>query len=59
MINLTSIRPEENSTVLCSGVGQCVCGVCQCAEGYSGPFCECDDRLCGYFQRELCGGKFN
>jgi len=27
----------------CSGNGKCVCGVCNCLEGYSGAICDCKD----------------
>ncbi|XP_041366244.1 integrin beta-PS-like [Gigantopelta aegis] len=54
---------RANSTVPCSGKGQCVCGICECyqrssdsAFKYSGPFCECDDYSCDYYDHQLCGG---
>ncbi|XP_048247229.1 integrin beta-PS-like [Haliotis cracherodii] len=54
---------KPNSTVPCSGRGQCVCGVCECfprtansAQKYSGTFCECDNYSCDYSDGELCGG---
>ncbi|KAI8490708.1 neuregulin binding [Branchiostoma belcheri] len=48
-------RRTENEPV-CSGRGECVCGVCHChpvglpdpAKKYSGQFCQCDNFSCDY-----------
>lgn len=55
---------QPGTTAICSGRGQCRCGVCECAsrtssskETYSGDFCECDNYACDYHHGELCGGE--
>ena len=46
-----------NSTVPCSGRGQCVCGKCVCNPGYGGNFCGCDNLACDYTEDGICGGQ--
>ena len=54
---------RPNSTVPCSGRGECICEQCVCfarpnpKEIVSGPFCECDNFSCDRYKGELCGGK--
>ncbi|XP_053373314.1 integrin beta-PS-like isoform X4 [Mercenaria mercenaria] len=57
------INPNSTSNVICSGRGECVCGVCECfprrahsAQKYSGKYCHCDDYSCSYHNNQLCGG---
>ncbi|XP_072041175.1 integrin beta-1-A-like [Amphiura filiformis] len=53
---------SSNSTLICSGRGECYCGECQCflrqnpKEVISGPFCECDNFSCDRYEGEICGG---
>lgn len=47
---------------MCSGLGECVCGVCHCSPGEDGRsiygrFCECDDRSCPLSRGLPCGGR--
>ncbi|ELU12111.1 hypothetical protein CAPTEDRAFT_224236 [Capitella teleta] len=48
---------------VCSGQGDCICGVCECHSivpetfrRFTGQFCECNDYSCDYFDSEICGG---
>ncbi|XP_064614128.1 integrin beta-PS-like [Liolophura sinensis] len=54
---------HHNSSLLCSGHGECVCGQCFCnprspnsVERFSGDYCQCDDYSCDLYQEMLCGG---
>lgn len=56
-------RPTDNSTdILCSGRGECVCGVCECYgrenpdELVDGKLCECDNFSCDRNKGKLCSG---
>ena len=56
---------RTNTSDVCEGHGQCMCGVCECAainsghpsQRYSGKFCECDDFSCDYYDNKICSGK--
>lgn len=55
-------RPD--SSPICSGRGECVCGTCECnfrrgnsEEKYSGKWCQCDDYNCPFYDGALCGGS--
>ncbi|XP_048243651.1 integrin beta-PS-like [Haliotis rufescens] len=61
--SIAKCQKDPNSTVVCSGHGDCVCGVCECytigintARRYSRAFCECNDYACDYYDLQLCGG---
>ena len=61
IICISSFR--KNSTLICSGRGECVCGNCECKprrgnseEKYSGKWCQCDDYSCPFHDNALCGG---
>lgn len=43
---------------ICSGVGNCMCGKCECFLGFDGEKCECSDWNCCFYNGLLCGGKF-
>ncbi|OQR79540.1 integrin beta-PS-like [Tropilaelaps mercedesae] len=51
-----------NDTRVCSGRGECHCGVCTCNlrdsehEKVTGKFCECDNFSCDRHNGHLCGG---
>lgn len=51
-----------NTTVICSGVGTCVCGECQCnkrqpPEVISGKFCQCTNYMNCHGPAGLCSGN--
>ncbi|KAG8505758.1 Integrin beta-2, partial [Galemys pyrenaicus] len=54
---------KDNNSVICSGLGDCVCGQCVChasdvpnKEVY-GQYCECDNFNCERYEGEVCGGE--
>ncbi|KAI8489904.1 Integrin beta-1 [Branchiostoma belcheri] len=53
---------RANSSVICSGRGECICGECVCfprdnpREKVYGPFCECDNFSCDRYEGLICGG---
>ncbi|XP_064614126.1 integrin beta-1-like [Liolophura sinensis] len=55
---------RKNTTSICMGRGECVCGECKCFartpksdNKFSGKFCECDDYSCYSVDgKKLCGG---
>ncbi|XP_018335576.1 integrin beta-PS isoform X1 [Agrilus planipennis] len=55
-------RPDNTSTVDCSGRGNCVCGRCECEirrteeERIYGDFCECDNFSCDRHDKKICNG---
>lgn len=55
-------RPDNQTTVICSGRGACVCGICECERRISpgeiiyGKYCECDDFSCDRHNGLICGG---
>ncbi|RXM27969.1 Integrin beta-2 [Acipenser ruthenus] len=54
---------RDNGTSICSNLGDCVCGVCQCHASETpgkqiyGTFCECDNMNCELNNGKLCGGE--
>ncbi|XP_039612361.1 integrin beta-2 [Polypterus senegalus] len=54
---------RDNSSIICSGLGDCVCGRCQCHSGDTegkviyGTYCECDNKNCELNNGQICGGK--
>jgi len=38
-------KSGENSTTLCSGKGECVCGLCECEGEFAGEWCQKDNSL--------------
>ncbi|XP_072332156.1 integrin beta-like protein 1 [Scyliorhinus torazame] len=53
-------RCQSLDGLICSGHGQCECGVCVCLVGEPGKFygsrCECQDWLCESYDGRICGG---
>ncbi|TRZ23235.1 hypothetical protein HGM15179_003871 [Zosterops borbonicus] len=53
---------RDNSSVLCSGQGDCVCGQCVChtsdvpGKYIYGTHCQCDNMNCEFFNGFPCGG---
>lgn len=54
---------RDESSPVCSGRGNCVCGVCDCgpvggdpSRRYSGQYCHCNDLDCAWDGDLLCGG---
>ncbi|XP_036377350.1 integrin beta-1-like [Megalops cyprinoides] len=55
---------RDNTSEVCSGHGDCVCGECVChksrknpSHNYYGTYCQCDDFRCDQYQGLLCGGR--
>ncbi|XP_066493552.1 integrin beta-2 [Tiliqua scincoides] len=54
---------KDNASVICSGLGDCVCGQCVCHTSEDskkhiyGTFCECDNMNCELHNGRLCGGE--
>ncbi|XP_042327153.1 integrin beta-2 [Sceloporus undulatus] len=54
---------KDNASVICSGLGDCVCGQCVCHTSDNpkkqiyGTFCECDNVNCELHNGQLCGGE--
>ncbi|XP_008059756.1 integrin beta-2 [Carlito syrichta] len=53
---------KDNSSLLCSGLGDCICGQCVChasdvpGKQIYGRYCECDNTNCERFDGRVCGG---
>uniref|UniRef100_A0A8D2DQE5 Integrin beta n=1 Tax=Sciurus vulgaris TaxID=55149 RepID=A0A8D2DQE5_SCIVU len=53
---------KDNSSVVCSGLGDCVCGQCICHTSdipnkeIFGRYCECDNVNCERYDGQVCGG---
>ncbi|XP_036767972.2 integrin beta-2 [Manis pentadactyla] len=53
---------KDNNSLVCSGLGDCVCGQCVCHSSDTpnkhifGQFCQCDDVNCERFEGQVCGG---
>ncbi|XP_055463035.1 integrin beta-2 [Psammomys obesus] len=53
---------RDNSSIVCSGLGDCICGQCVChnIEGSNkmifGQYCECDNVNCERYNAQVCGG---
>ncbi|KAM5333133.1 integrin beta-2 [Glossophaga mutica] len=53
---------KDNSSILCSGLGDCICGQCVCHRSdvpnkeIFGQFCECDNVNCERYNGKVCGG---
>ncbi|KAM6465374.1 integrin beta-2 isoform 2-T2 [Liasis olivaceus] len=54
---------KDNASVICSGLGDCVCGQCIChtmadtKKHIYGSFCECDNMNCELHNSQMCGGE--
>lgn len=54
---------KDNSSIICSGLGDCICGQCVCHTSdvpnkkIYGQFCECDNMNCERFDGQVCGGE--
>lgn len=55
-------RCRTSDGLICSGRGECMCGVCICKVSepgmYYGPRCECHDWVCATYDGKTCGGKY-
>lgn len=53
---------KDNSSIICSGLGDCICGQCVCHRSdvpnkeIFGQFCECDNVNCERYNGRVCGG---
>lgn len=54
---------KDNSSIICSGLGDCICGQCVCHTSdvpnkkIYGQFCECDNVNCERYDGQVCGGE--
>ena len=54
---------KDNSSIICSGLGDCICGQCVCHTSdvpnkkIYGRFCECDNVNCERYDGQVCGGE--
>ncbi|XP_066226120.1 integrin beta-2-like [Saccopteryx leptura] len=54
---------KDNSSIICSGLGDCICGQCVCHmsdvpnKKIFGQFCECDNVNCERYKGQICGGR--
>ncbi|XP_007946883.1 integrin beta-2 [Orycteropus afer afer] len=54
---------KDNSSIVCSGLGDCVCGECIChrvddpKKHIYGRYCECDTFNCERYDGQICGGE--
>ncbi|XP_077900897.1 integrin beta-2 isoform X3 [Ictidomys tridecemlineatus] len=53
---------KDNSSIVCSGLGDCICGQCICHTSdipnkeIFGQYCECDNVNCERYDGQVCGG---
>lgn len=53
---------KDNSSLVCSGLGDCICGQCVChrsdmpGKKIFGQYCHCDNINCERFGGKPCGG---
>nr|XP_048278720.1 integrin beta-2-like protein isoform X2 [Myodes glareolus] len=53
---------KDNSSIVCSGLGDCICGRCECHTSdiankvIFGRYCECDNTNCERYEGQVCGG---
>lgn len=54
---------KDNSSIICSGLGDCICGQCVCHKSdvpkkeIFGQFCDCDNVNCERYNSQPCGGE--
>nr|AAA39325.1 complement receptor C3 beta-subunit [Mus musculus] len=54
---------KDNSSIVCSGLGDCICGQCVCHTSdvpnkeIFGQYCECDNVNCERYNSQVCGGS--
>ncbi|KAG9477504.1 hypothetical protein GDO78_002742 [Eleutherodactylus coqui] len=54
---------RENTSVACSGAGECICGQCIChlsddpEKKIFGTYCQCDNWNCEMFNGKVCAGE--
>ncbi|KAM5275445.1 integrin beta-2 isoform 2-T2 [Hipposideros larvatus] len=53
---------KDNNSIICSGLGDCICGQCLCHTSdvpnkkIFGQFCQCDNVNCERYDGKICGG---
>uniref|UniRef100_A0A8C0WKB0 Integrin beta n=1 Tax=Castor canadensis TaxID=51338 RepID=A0A8C0WKB0_CASCN len=53
---------KDNRSIMCSGLGDCICGQCVCHASdvpnkqIFGRYCECDNVNCERYDGQVCGG---
>ncbi|XP_006898474.1 PREDICTED: integrin beta-2 [Elephantulus edwardii] len=54
---------KDNSSIVCSGLGDCICGECICHKSDDpkkqifGRYCDCDNFNCERYDGQICGGE--
>ncbi|XP_032721105.1 integrin beta-2 isoform X2 [Lontra canadensis] len=54
---------RDNNSIICSGLGDCLCGQCVCHQSdvpnkkIFGRYCECDNVNCERYDGRVCGGE--
>ncbi|XP_029033971.1 integrin beta-PS-like [Osmia bicornis bicornis] len=60
---MADCKPDNETNEICTGHGDCKCGVCDCAkrpnpqELFYGKYCECDNFSCKRSGGLVCGGR--
>ncbi|KAF5269170.1 hypothetical protein FQR65_LT02470 [Abscondita terminalis] len=62
--DVSACKQNENSTEICSSLGSCKCGKCECIKRPSpqiiyGKYCQCDNYSCKRNNGRVCSGKDN
>ncbi|XP_071812083.1 integrin beta-1-B-like [Apostichopus japonicus] len=61
ILDTSACKSNNQTDVICSGRGECICGECRCqekldGENFYGSYCECSNKSCPIYNGEVCGG---